>query len=90
MLDMLMTKQYTIGRNKAGKIVINFNKDVDQYLTGKFNDPVEQKAEIERIQTAINNAEGPQEREALQKELEQVKGKGFAKDWQEDLSLIHI
>lgn len=88
MLDMLMTKQYTIGRNSAGKIVINFNKDVDQYLTGKFNDPVEQEAEIKRIQTAINNAEGPQEREALRKELEQAKGKGFAKDWQEEGILL--
>ena len=65
MLDMLMTKQYTIGRNKAGQVVVNFNKDTDQFLTGKFNDPIEQEAEIKRIETAIAAAEGEGEKEAL-------------------------
>ncbi len=88
MLDMLMTKQYTIGRNKAGQVVVNFNKDTDQFLTGKFNDPIEQEAEIKRIETAIAAAEGEGEKEALKKELEQAKGKGFAKDWQEEGILL--
>tara|TARA_S200002703_G_scaffold151402_1_gene150748 strand:+ start:47 stop:1387 length:1341 start_codon:yes stop_codon:yes gene_type:complete len=89
MLDLLITKRYTIGKNKDGQVVVNFNKDTDFFLTGKFDeDPVKKEAEIKRIETAIAASESDSEKDSLEVELAQIKGKGFERDWQEEGILL--
>ena len=92
LMDMLITKKYTLVREEAegpnkGKIKIKFNMQEDHDFTAQYSDPVKQEEEISRIQSEIQEAKDngtEADVDVLEKELESIKGRGYANDLQNE------
>jgi len=97
MLDMLITKKYTIGKDKDGKYRVFFSQDENLHLTEDrssewnqtmpFGVPNQKELWQKKYDKAKAN-DDKKEMKRLELEKERLSGKGYERDWQKEGVLL--